>query len=267
MDKTIKLNDGNLIPLVGFGSWKLKGEEAYNAVKSAIEVGYRHIDTATVYGNEEEVGKALADSGISRDEIFITTKLWKSDFENAEKALTTSLRQLQLSYVDLYLIHWPELKRLTAWKQMIELQKQGKIKSIGVSNFTEKHLTELLTKSTVRPAVNQVEFNPFLHQAGLHGYCIEKGIVLEAYSPLTHAHKLDDERLASIAKKYDKTPAQILLKWATQQGIVVIPKSGNPQRIRENFNLFDFEISDEDIKEMNQWDENARYGSDPAMMP
>lgn len=267
MKNSIPLNDNLSIPLLGFGTWKLKGDDAYKAVTKALEVGYRHIDTATIYGNEEEVGKAIADSGVSRKEIFVTTKLWNSDHNDAENALQTSLTKLRLDHVDLYLMHWPELTRKNAWEQMIELQSQGLTASIGVSNFTERHLTELITNSNVVPAVNQVEFNPFLHQTALVSYCKEQGIALEAYSPLTHAHKLDDNRLVAIAKKYDKTPAQILLRWAVQQDIVVIPKSSNPQRIEENFDIFNFEISEDDLSKMNQWDEGARYCGDPTSMP
>ncbi len=267
MQKSLKLNNETTIPLVGFGTWQLQGDDAYNAVKTALAIGYRHIDTATIYQNEEEVGRAIADSGIKREDLFVTTKLWNDDHDDIEKAFETSLQKLGLEYVDLYLMHWPVETRLASYKVMEKIYALEKAKAIGVSNFTQRHLTEILIQSSVKPAVNQVEFNPFLNQQELHSYCREKNIALEAYSPLTHANKLDDEKLQAIAEKYEKTTAQVLLRWAVQQDIIVIPKSGNPDRIAQNYDVFDFELSSDDIQEMNSWNEDARFCSDPTQMP
>lgn len=267
MKKTLTLNNDISIPLIGFGTWKLEGENAYDAVTHALKTGYRHIDTAMIYQNEEEVGRAIADSGIPRSELFITTKLWNDDHNDVQEAFNTSLRKLGLEYVDLYLMHWPVETRLDAYKAMESIYESGTAKAIGVCNFTERHLSELLMNTQVIPTVNQVEFNPFLNQNELKSFCESRGIKIEAYSPLTHAHKLDDERLQLLAKEYSKTPAQLLLRWSVQQNSVVIPKSSNEGRIEENFDIFDFEISEEDIATMNNWNEDARFCGDPTAMP
>jgi len=267
MKNSIALNTKSPIPLIGFGTWKMTDQDAYDAVSHALKVGYRHIDTAMIYHNEEEVGRAIADSGVPREDLFITTKLWNDDHDDVQAAFDKSLQKLGLEYVDLYLMHWPVETRLDAYKDMEIIYKSGKAKAIGVSNFTCRHLSELFMNSDVIPAVNQVEFNPFLNQQELIDCCSKKDIVLEAYSPLTHANKLDDDKLVSIAKKYGKSPAQVMLRWAVQKGIVVIPKSSNEGRIKENFTIFDFEISDDDVAEMDSWNENARYCGDPTGMP
>lgn len=255
------------MPLLGFGTWKLVGDEAYEAVTTALQAGYRHIDTAMIYRNEKEVGRAIKDSGIAREDLFVTTKLWNDDHNKVAEAMDSSLQKLGLQYVDLYLMHWPEETRLQAYKDMEKLLEAGKTKAIGVSNFTIRHLDELLSSTSIVPAVNQVEFNPFLNQQELVRYCQEKDIVFEAYCPLARARYLNDERLVKLAGKYQKTPAQILLRWSVQQNIVVIPKSSNEGRIKENLNIFDFELHDTDMQEMNTWNENARYCSDPTDMP
>ena len=264
--QTTTLNNDTTIPLLGFGTWKLTGQDAYNAVATALKAGYRHIDTAMIYRNEEEVGQAIADSGIEREELFVTTKLWNDDHAAVQAAFDLSLQKLGLEYVDLYLMHWPVPERVESYKAMEMIYKSGKAKSIGVSNFTVTHLESFLQEVDVVPTVNQVEFNPFLNQKELLDYCTDKNIILEAYSPLTHAHKLQDPRLVDIATRYNKTPAQILLRWATQQGIVVIPKSSNPNRIAENHDI-EFGISDEDVATMNTWNEDARFCGDPTHMP
>lgn len=267
MNEFIELNNGQQIPILGFGTWQLTGDEAYSAVQKALETGYRHIDTAAIYENEEEVGRAIADSGVSRDEIFVTTKLWNDEHDDARGALQRSLKRLGLDYVDLYLIHWPVPQRQKSYRVLEDLKKEGLTKSIGVSNFTVKHLEALLQSTKEVPSVNQVEFSAFLYQKELFEYCKSKGIALEAYSPLTRAHNLDDENLKSMSEKYDKTPAQILLRWCLQHDVIAIPKSGNPSRISENFDIFDFEISQKDMEFIDSWDKNARYGSDPNQMP
>lgn len=266
MNEKITLNTKATIPLLGFGTWKLTGQEAYDAVLEALKIGYRHIDTAAVYGNEEEVGRAIKDSEVPRSDLFITTKLWNDDHGQVNEAFQTSLKKLGLDYVDLYLMHWPVETRLKSYKIMEEFYKDSRAKAIGVSNFTVRHLEELLTQTDITPAVNQVEFNPFLNQTDLLIYCRDNSIAIEAYSPLTHANKLNDEKLVALAKKYNKSPAQILLRWAVQQQIIAIPKSSNPKRIKENFEIFDFEIDEEDMTSMSSWNEDARFCWNPHEM-
>ena len=254
----IKLNNGSKIPILGLGTWELTGKNAEQSVLWALEAGYRHIDTASIYGNEKEVGSAIKKSKVPRKEIFVTTKLWNSDHKNPEKALESSLQKLGLDYVDLYLIHWPAKQRNETWKKLEQFLKDGKCKSIGVSNFTIKHLTELMKTAKIVPAVNQVEFSPFLYQKELLEFCKSKGISLEAYSPLTRGRKLGDLELAAVATKNKKSPAQIILRWALQKDIVVIPKSKSKERIVENTDIFDFKISEEDMKALDELNEDYR---------
>ena len=289
----IKLNDGHAIPQLGLGVWRIPaGKKCEAAVLAAFEAGYRHIDTASLYGNEESVGAAVRASGIGREEIFITTKLWNSDHSNPERALEASLRNLKLDYVDLYLIHYPVPQRRKSWHVLERLNQQGKARSIGVSNFTIRHLTELLAETETVPAINQVEFHPYLYQRELLDFCVARGIVIEAYSPLTKGQRLNDRKLIAVAKKYAKaspTPpsrrtrlpfmagwsrgdgakstAQILIRWALQHQLVVIPKSANPSRIRENADVFDFEITDEDMRTLDGFNENLRTCWDPTNAP
>ncbi|RHX88567.1 aldo/keto reductase [Leptospira stimsonii] len=268
LNQSVTLNNGVSMPIFGLGVWKTKsGKECTEAVLSALEAGYRHIDTAKIYSNEEDVGKAIRESGIPRKEIFITTKLWNADqgTEKTRKALEQSLEKLGIDQVDLYLIHFPVTsRRLDSWKELEKAYHDKLCNAIGVSNFMIPHLTELLNESTITPAVNQVEFHPFLNQIELLDYCKNHKIQLEAYSPLAHGQRIDDPQIAKIGKKYGKTPAQILIRWAIEQNIVVIPKSTKKERIIENANVFDFKISEEDMKILNSLDENFRTCWDPS---
>jgi diketogulonate reductase-like aldo/keto reductase len=277
MDLTIEtalpLNDRHRIPQLGLGVWQIrKGATCEQAVLAGLEAGYRHIDTASMYGNEESVGAAIRASGIPRENIFITTKLWNSDHGDPERALDVSLRRLNFDYVDLYLIHYPVRERLRSWPVLESLRAKGKARSIGVSNFTIRHLRELLAETETVPAVNQVEFHPYLFQKDLLAFSVAKGIVLEAYSPLTHGRRLNDRKLVAIAKKYSsqagsKSTAQILLRWALQHGLAVIPKSSNRKRIFENADVFDFEISPEDMRLLDSFNEDLRTCWDPTNDP
>ena len=265
------MNDGNRIPVVGLGTWKSEpGEATYKAVLDSINAGYRHIDTARAYDNETDVGRAVKDSDIARENLFITTKLWNKDqgYDTAIEACEKSLARLSCDYIDLYLIHWPlKGKRNDSWKAFIELQQRGLCRSIGVSNFTIDHLIELEDKFGIIPAANQVEFHPYHYQKELLEYCNSKNIVIEAYSPLVHAKRMDEPRLVSISEERGKTPAQILIRWAMQQGMVVLPKSVNRGRIVENFSVFDFEISDSLMKRLDDLDETFVTCWDPHNPP
>jgi diketogulonate reductase-like aldo/keto reductase len=271
IETNLKLTDGQLIPQLGLGVWQISSAKTSDVVLAALEANYRHIDTASAYGNEESVGAAIRMSGIPRESIFVTTKLWNSDHGNPERALDTSLRKLKMDYVDLYLIHFPVRQRRQSWRALEALRAQGKTRSIGVSNFTIAHLNELLAESETAPAVNQVEFHPYLNQQDLLAFCRAKGIVIEAYSPLTHGERLKDPKLVAIAKKYSspkaKSTAQILIRWALQHGLVVIPKSSNRRRIFENADVFDFEISRDDMRLLDSFNENLRTCWDPSNAP
>jgi len=265
------LNDGHKIPVVGLGTWKSEpGEATYKAVLDSINAGYRHIDTARAYDNETDVGRAVKDSDIGRENLFITTKLWNKDqgYDTAIEACEKSLARLSCDYIDLYLIHWPlKGKRNDSWKAFIELQLRGLCRSIGVSNFTIEHLIEIEDKFGIIPAANQVEFHPYHYQKELLEYCNSKNIVIEAYSPLVHAKRMDEPRLVSISEEMGKTPAQILIRWAMQRGMVVLPKSVNQGRIVENFSVFDFEISDSLMKRLDDLDETFVTCWDPHNPP
>lgn len=260
------LNDGVKMPWLGLGVWKTKeGEEVIQSVKSAIAAGYRSIDTAAIYGNEEGVGQAIRESGVSRDELFITTKVWNDDqgYEKTLQAFETSRKKLGLDIVDLYLVHWPgKDKYLDTWKALIHLQKEGLVRSIGVSNFQIRHLQHIIEETGVVPVVDQVELHPLLSQKELLGYARENNIVLEAWSPLMQGN-LDQPVLAQIAERYGKTTAQVILRWDIQNGIIVIPKSVKEHRIRENAGIFDFELSAEDMAAIDALNQNKRFGSNP----
>jgi diketogulonate reductase-like aldo/keto reductase len=262
INSKIELNNGVHMPRLGFGTWKLKREKALNPIKWALDKGYRAIDTAAFYKNEQYVGKAIQESDVPRNEIFLTSKVWDTDlgYENTLKAFDKSLTRLDVEYLDLYLIHWPRKLRNESWKALEELYKQGKIKAIGVANFAISHLQELLEKFEIVPAVNQFELHPFLYseRKDLIDFCWDNEIQVEAYSPLTHGKQLNNPQLKSIATKYNKTTAQVLIRWSLQHGFVVIPKSGNKQHIRENSEVFDFQISDGDMKQINSIEKEFR---------
>jgi methylglyoxal/glyoxal reductase len=263
----IRLNNGVEIPRLGLGVYQSPpGRITQRVVRYALKIGYRHIDTAYIYGNESDVGKALHDSGIHRDEVFITTKLWNTrevGYDSAVLACKESLQRLGLKYIDLYLIHWPVHgignNTIEIWKAMVNLLREGKARAIGVSNFAIDDLKQILNDSGVVPAVNQVEFHPFLYQKDLLSFCRKNGIQLEAYSPLTRGRRLSHPSIVNIAKKYDnKTPAQILIRWSLQHNLVVIPKSVHEERILENCQVFDFELEDEDMKPLDSLNENLQ---------
>ena len=268
INSKVKLNNGVEMPLFGLGTWEIsEGETIVNAVQLAISNGYRHIDTARIYGNEKGVGKgiklSLEEQGIKREDIFITTKLWIDSFkyEKALKAFNRSLNNLGLDYVDLYLLHWPEpTYRREAWKALETILKEGKTRSIGVSNYYQYHLDELLSGADIIPAVNQVEFSPYLYLKELKEYCDNKGIRLEAYSPLTRGRKLNDIKLMDMANKYNKSSAQILIRWGLQHNVIEIPKSSTEVHIIENSKIFDFTISEEDMATLDNFDEGFYVG-------
>lgn len=258
------------IPALGLGTWKLReGSEAENAVKWALEQGYRLIDTAATYANEKSVGKAIRESEVPRKQIFVTTKLWNDDHARVQEAFDESLRKLGLDYVDLYLIHWPvENKRNESWKKLEKILESGKARAIGVSNFTVYHLEDLSDEGeSIVPAVNQVEFSPFLYQKGLLEYCRKKRIELEAYSPLARTHKFDNPVLKEVAHAHSKSVAQVMIRWALQHGLIVIPKSSHKQRIKENFDVFDFSLSQEEMSKLDALNENYRTCWDPSSIP
>ena len=267
LSSKLKLNNGVEVPYLGLGTFQLKdGEEAYNAVKWAIELGYKHIDTATIYGNEVSVGKAIKDSGIARNDIFVTTKLWNDDMrqDNQLNAIDESLKRLGLDYVDLYLIHWPvKDKYVESWKKMEEIYKSGKAKAVGVSNFNIRHIEDILAVSDLVPAVNQYECSPELTMVELVDYCNKKGIRFEPWAPLGKGETLKRPEITAMAEKYGKTPAQIVLRWGLQREFFNIPKSANKPRIEENSKIFDFELSEADYKALFALNEDKRYGPDP----
>lgn len=268
INSRLKLNDGRKIPMLGYGTWQIPdGQKVEECVFTALMDGYRLIDTAKIYENEIGVGKAIKRaiaSGIPREEIFVTTKIWNGDHDRVEEAFEESLKKLGLDYIDLYLIHWPVIgKRIATWKIFEKLLETGKVKSIGVSNFTIAQLQELMRNSKVVPAINQVEFSPWLYQKELLDFCNKNKIVLEAYSPLTRGRMLGDPNLGDIAKKYDKSPAQIIIRWCLQHNIVLLPKSTDPVKIKENANVFDFEITDTDMKILDSMNQDMRFCWNP----
>jgi diketogulonate reductase-like aldo/keto reductase len=264
LESRARLNNGVEIPRLGLGVYQSPpGKTTRRAVKYALEIGYRHIDTAQLYGNEADIGDALRESGIKREQVFITTKVWNSyqGYDSTLQACEQSLRRLRLQYVDLYLIHWPvQGMSLNTWRAMVNLLRSGKARAVGVSNYTIELLQEILQNSdVVVPAVNQVEFHPFLYQKHLLSFCEKNGIQLEAYSPLTRGYKLNDPTILAVAKKYgNKTPAQVLIRWSLQHGLVVIPKSIHEDRIRENSQVFDFQLGPEDMRLLDSLNENLQ---------
>ncbi len=266
----VTLNDGWTIPQVGLGVFRTAaGEEAKRAVRTALEVGYRHIDTAAIYENERSVGEAIRESGVPREDVFVTTKLWNEDHDAPAQAFARSLKALGLGYVDLYLIHWPIAeKRTRTWSELERLVKSGDVRSIGVSNYLVPHLEELLAAATVLPAVNQIELSPYSYRSRLDTVtlCREHGIAIEAYSPLTRGRKLADPRLDAIGPR-KKSAAQKLIRWGLQRDLIVLPKSARPTRIEENLDVFDFELSSEDMDALDALDENLLVAWDPRRQP
>ncbi|MFE9726710.1 aldo/keto reductase [Streptomyces sp. NPDC005794] len=265
---TVTLNNGVTIPQLGFGVFQVPDDETTAAVTGALEAGYRSIDTAAVYGNETGVGRALADSGLAREELFVTTKLWNADqgYDSALAAFDASLAKLGLDHVDLYLIHWPTPARdlyVDTWRALEKLLADGRIRAAGVSNFQPAHLRRLREESSLVPAVNQIELHPGLQQSELRAVHAEYGIATEAWSPLAQGALLDDAVLVSLAERHGKTPAQVVLRWHLQLGNVVIPKSVTPARIRQNIDVFDFELSAADMDAVAGLDRGMRTGPDP----
>ncbi len=266
---TIAFNNGVEIPQLGFGVWQVPEEQVVEAVRVAIETGYRSIDTAAVYGNEEGTGQAIADSGVDREELFVTTKLWNTEqgYDSTLAAFDESIKKLKLDYVDLYLIHWPSPHRdkyVETWKAFEQLLADGRVKSIGVSNFHQPHLRRLLDETGTVPVLNQIELHPYLQQEALRAFDAEHGILTEAWSPLASGGDvLTDPLIAKLADKYGKTPAQVILRWHLQLGNVVIPKSVTPSRIKENFEVFDFELSTDELESFAPLEKGFRTGPDP----
>lgn len=271
LQDTTTLHNGVKMPWFGLGVFKVEeGPDLVNAVKTAIKHGYRSIDTAAIYGNEEGVGQGiregLKEASISRDELFVTSKVWNDDlgYESTLAAYETSLKKLGLDYLDLYLIHWPvEGKYKDAWRALETLYKDGRVKAIGMSNFQIHHLEDLMKDAEVKPMINQVECHPRLTQKDLKSFCQEHGIQLEAWSPLMQGQLLDNPELKEIANKYDKSIAQIILRWDLQNGIVTIPKSTKEHRIVENASIFDFELTAEDMEQIDSLNQDHRVGPDP----
>jgi 2,5-diketo-D-gluconate reductase A len=264
----VRLTDDVAIPQLGYGVFQVPPAETTRAVLAALEAGYRSIDTAAAYGNEEGVGAAIRESGIAREDLFVTTKLWNSSqgYDSTLKAFELSLQRLGLVQLDLYLIHWPMPARdlyLDTWRAMQQLQAEGRVRAIGVSNFTEEHLQRLLDEADVAPAINQVELHPRLQQAPLRAFHAEHGIVTEAWGPLGQGTLLGDPVIGELARKYGKSPAQIMLRWHLQLGNVVIPKTVTPARMAENFAVFDFELADDDLRVIAELDAGGRVGPDP----
>jgi diketogulonate reductase-like aldo/keto reductase len=265
---TVTLNDDNKIPVIGLGVGELSDSETEQAVSAALEAGYRLIDTASAYGNEAAVGRAIAASGVPRDELFITTKLATEDqgFQASQDALTASIERLGLDYVDLYLIHWPggdPGKYVDSWGGLMKRKEDGFTRSIGVSNFHAEDLSNVIELSFVTPVINQVELHPLLNQADLRAVNAEYGIVTEAYGPLGVGKLLENPAVASVAQAHGKTPAQALIRWSIQLGNVVIPRSANPERIKSNLDVFDFELSDDKMAALNALDDGTRFRPDP----
>lgn len=264
----ITLNDGTTIPQLGFGVWQVPADEAQDVVAEALKVGYRHIDTAAIYGNEEGVGRAIPESGIPREELYITTKLWVSDFKagQTKEALRTSLQKLGLDYVDLYLIHWPspeDEKYLEAWKALEELQAEGLTRSIGVSNFLPHHLDRVAEVGTKTPAINQIELHPALQQRQVQEANESRGIKTQAWSPLAQGAVFGDEPIVKAAEAHGVSPAQVIIRWHLQQGRILFPKSVTPERIASNFDVFGFELSDAEVDAITALERDGRTGMHP----
>jgi diketogulonate reductase-like aldo/keto reductase len=265
---SVTLNDGNTLPVIGLGVGELSESETEQSVAAALEAGYRWIDTASAYGNEAAVGRAIASSGIPREEVFVTTKLATSDqgFQASQDALKASLERLGLDYVDLYLIHWPAGnpgKYVDSWGGLMKRKEEGDTKSIGLANFHAEDLSNVIDLSFFTPAVNQIELHPLLNQAELRATNAEYGIVTEAYGPLGAGNLLDNATIGSVAQAHGKTPAQVLIRWSIQLGNIVIPRSSSPERIKSNIDVFDFELTDDDMATLNVLNDGTRFRPDP----
>lgn len=267
LQDTVTLNNGVKMPIMGLGVFKVEdGNVVTEAVKAALKNGYRSIDTASFYDNEAGVGKGIKESGVPREDLFITTKVWNSDhgYENTLKAFEISLEKLGLEYLDLYLIHWPVRgKYVETWKALEKLYHEGKVKAIGVSNFNIHHLEDILQVGEIKPTINQVEYHPHLTQVELREFCRQEGIQLEAWSPLKKGELLSDPVIQRLAEKHQKTTAQIILRWDIQNNVLTIPKSIKEHRIIENADIFDFSLEEEDMQEINALNINSRSGADP----
>ena len=271
---TLTLNNKVEMPVVGYGTWAINTQEMINVgLTAALQSGYRHIDTATYYKNEAFIAEVLKNTDVPRDELFITTKLWPTDFgyDAALRAFDTSQKKLGVDVVDLYLIHWPEPKdsRLDSWRALERLYEEGRVRAIGVSNYAVHHLQELFANANVVPAVNQIELHAYNYQSsrGIIELCRQHDIAITAYSPLAQAKRLSNPTVVAIAEKYNRMPAQILLRWLLQLDVSVIPRSSNPERIRANIDVFDFELSDEDAAKIEALDEGLFLTQDTSKMP
>lgn len=267
ISSSTKLNNGVTMPWLGLGVYKAKeGAEVENAVKIALREGYRSIDTAAFYNNEAGVGKAIRESGVKREELFVTTKIWndRQGYESTLKAFEESKNKLGLDYLDLYLVHWPvKGKYKDTWRALEKLYKEGYVRAIGVSNFKIHHLKDLMNDSELVPLINQVEYHPRLTQTELQQYCKGHNIQLEAWSPIMRGELLDNPTIVDIGEKHEKTPAQIILRWDIEQQVVTIPKSVNEERIKENADIFDFQLTKEEIERINELNMDKRIGPDP----
>lgn len=267
----IELSDGNRIPQLGLGVWQASPEQARSAVSQALQAGYRHIDTAAIYENEEGVGAGLRDSGISREQVFVTTKIWNAaqGFDSATRALDESLARLQLDYVDLLLIHWPTPAKdryIETWKALIKAREQGKVRSIGVSNFNPAHLKRLIAETGVTPVLNQIELHPSFQQSELRRAHEPLNIRTESWSPLGQGKGLDNPVIKQIAARHQRSAAQVIIRWHLQLGLIAIPKSVTEARIQENFQVFDFQLDADDMAAIAKLDAGERLGPDPEKL-
>jgi 2,5-diketo-D-gluconate reductase A len=265
---SVALNDGNSIPTVGLGVWQTPAADTERAAAAALAAGYRHIDTAAAYGNEAEVGRAVAASGIAREDVFLVTKLWNADhgYDKTLKAFDASIAKLGVDYLDLYLVHWPMPESNTyvdTFKAFAHLRDQGRVRSIGVSNFAPEHLNILIDATGIVPAVNQIELHPLMPQRELRELHASLGVATEAWSPLGQGSLLENPTVTALAEAHGKTPAQVLIRWHIQLGNIVIPKSVNPERIVSNFDVFDFELSEQDMASIASLEDGTRLGPDP----
>ena len=264
--KTIKLNNGLEMPQLGLGVWKSgNGQEAIDAIHWALDAGYRHIDTASIYKNEEAVGEAIRTADVPREDIWLTTKIWNDDIRagRTADALEEALARLGTSYIDLLLLHWPVDGYLAAWSALEQALAAGKVRAIGLSNFMEEHLTDIIEHGEILPAVNQIEYHPYLVQSDAISYCDMHNVAITAWSPLMQGKFLEEPLFTEIAKAYGKTPAQVVLRWCVQNDIIIIPKSTNQGRIKENSEIFDFEISEEHMIAIDELERGEHFGPDP----